>query len=269
MSALQTHLVVIGFLFCVSNGVAPAAERLPTDYWRQPLAPQGEAPRSWTPEERSLTPESCGACHGDKLEEWRTSLHAKGFSPGLVGQLLTYDAAESAACMQCHAPMAEQREAFEAARHKAESHPFTDRGLADAGNSCGGCHLRSHRHFGPPQRDQGSDGRDPLPNEDVATGCCRDGPARTGLQPHAHHEHRGRPTAAGGDAGIVVAEEPFQKEKVAKHGKMTKHSHSAEIAARRCFCQGVFTQPRPTADVRPSTANGRHGVGPGHRRIAK
>ena len=206
MSALQTHLVVIGFLFCVSNGVAPAAERLPTDYWRQPLAPQGEAPRSWTPEERSLTPESCGACHGDKLEEWRTSLHAKGFSPGLVGQLLTYDAAESAACMQCHAPMAEQREAFEAARHKAESHPFTDRGLADAGNSCGGCHLRSHRHFGPPQRDQGSDGRDPLPNEDVATGCCRDGPARTGLQPHAHHEHHRRPTAAGGDAGIVAAD---------------------------------------------------------------
>jgi len=153
MSALPTHLLVIGFLFCISNGIAPAAERLPTDYWRQPLAPQGEAPPSWTPEERSLAPESCGACHSDKLAEWRTSFHAKALSPGLVGQLLTYDAADTAVCMQCHAPMAEQREAFEAARHKAESHPFAERGLADAGNSCGGCHLRSHRHFGPPQRD--------------------------------------------------------------------------------------------------------------------
>src|SRR5258706_1156447 len=50
------------------------------------------------------------------------------------------------------------------------------------------------------------DGRNPLPDEDIAPGCYRDGPARTGLQPHAHHEHYGRPTAAGGDAGIVVAD---------------------------------------------------------------
>ena len=106
----------------------------------------------------ALAPESCGACHSDKLKEWQTSLHARAFSPGLVGQLLTYDAAESATCMQCHAPMAEQREAFEAARRRIESHPFTDRGLADAGNSCAGCHLRSHRHFGPPQRDTGAVG---------------------------------------------------------------------------------------------------------------
>ncbi len=152
MSQSRTHVLVIGCLFCLSIGVSPAAERLSPDYWRQPLAPQGEAPRIWTPEERSLAPESCGVCHGDKLEEWRTSLHARAFSPGLVGQLLTYDAADSAACMQCHAPMAEQLEAFEAARAKAEIHPGADRGLADAGNSCGGCHLRGHRHFGPPQR---------------------------------------------------------------------------------------------------------------------
>ncbi|WP_161491837.1 multiheme c-type cytochrome [Bradyrhizobium centrolobii] len=151
--------MVVGLLLCLSNGVSPAAERLPTDYWHQPLAPQGKAPRAWTPEERSLAPESCGGCHSDRLEEWRTSLHARAFSPGLVGQLLTYDAADTAVCMQCHAPLAEQREAFEAARRTAEGHSGIGHGLADAGNSCGGCHLRGHRRFGPPQRDTGAVGQ--------------------------------------------------------------------------------------------------------------
>jgi len=159
MSASRTHLMVIGFLLYLSSGLATADERLPADYWRQPLAPQGDAPRSWTPEERSLAPESCGVCHSDKLGEWRTSFHAKAFSPGLIGQLLTYDAADAAACMQCHAPLAEQREAFEATRRRAEIRPGAGHGLADAGNSCGGCHLRGHRRFGPPQRDTGAVGQ--------------------------------------------------------------------------------------------------------------
>ncbi|MGQ0681816.1 multiheme c-type cytochrome [Bradyrhizobium sp.] len=159
MNTWRIQLLIGGFFLCLSNGVTPAGERLPADYWRQPLASQGEAPRTWSPEERSLAPDSCGVCHSDKLGEWRTSLHAKAFSPGLVGQLLTYDAADAAACMQCHAPLAEQREAFEAARKKAEARPGADYGLADAGNSCGGCHLRSHRRFGPPQRDTGAIGQ--------------------------------------------------------------------------------------------------------------
>jgi hypothetical protein len=151
--------MVIGFLLYLSSGLATADERLPSDYWRQPLAPQGDAPRSWTPEERSLAPESCGVCHSDKLGEWRTSFHAKAFSPGLIGQLLTYDAADAAACMQCHAPLAEQREAFEATRRAAEIRPGDGHGLADAGSSCGGCHLRGHHRFGPPQRDTGAVGQ--------------------------------------------------------------------------------------------------------------
>ena len=159
MSASQIRLLIIGCLSLLLSGALTAAQHLPADYWRQPLAPQGKAPRSWTPEERSLAPESCGLCHGDKLAEWRTSVHARAFSPGLVGQLLTYDAAGAAACMQCHAPLAEQREAFEATRRSAEVDPGAGHGLADAGNSCGGCHLRGHRRFGPPQRDTGAIGQ--------------------------------------------------------------------------------------------------------------
>src|SRR5207247_2154672 len=45
-------------------------------------------------------------------------------------------------------------------------------------------------------------------DEDAARGCRRDGIARAGLQSHACHEHLGRPTAHGGDEGIVVADMP-------------------------------------------------------------
>jgi hypothetical protein len=44
------------------------------------------------------------------------------------------------------------------------------------------------------------------PDEDAATGRRRDGIARAGLQSHARHEHLGRPTAHGGNEGIVVAD---------------------------------------------------------------
>ena len=126
---------------------------MPGDYWRLPLAPQGEAPAHWSEIEQALAPESCAQCHADKYEEWRTSVHAGAFSPGLVGQLLTYDAEQTSTCMECHSPLAEQRQAFEAAREKGVAHLATGQGLAAAGLACAACHLRGHRRFGPPQRD--------------------------------------------------------------------------------------------------------------------
>ncbi|CAA7620141.1 multiheme c-type cytochrome [Magnetospirillum sp. SS-4] len=138
--------------------LASHADPLPAGYWHQPLAPQGTAPSSWSEQERSLKPEDCGLCHADKLAEWRTSLHAKAFSPGLVGQLLSLDVEEARSCMNCHAPLAEQMAAFEAARARGKGHVPWEQGLAAAGNSCGGCHVREHRRFGPSQRDSGQAG---------------------------------------------------------------------------------------------------------------
>ena len=150
-------------LAVVSAGavVATAAmgQSLPPRYWHLPVAPQGAAPKGWSAEEASLAPKDCGQCHADKLEEWQSSLHAQAFSPGLVGQLLTYDAKGAAGCMNCHAPLAEQRQAFEAARKKGKGHLPAAQGLAAAGNSCGGCHVRGHRRFGPPQQGTGAVGQ--------------------------------------------------------------------------------------------------------------
>jgi hypothetical protein len=131
---------------------------LPADYWRFPLAPQGHAPENWSEEERSLAPQSCGLCHADKYEEWKTSFHAQAFSPGLVGQLLTYNADQTATCMKCHAPLFEQGQAFEAARAAGAGHQPQAQGLAATGNGCGGCHLRGRRLYGPPERDSGATG---------------------------------------------------------------------------------------------------------------
>jgi hypothetical protein len=78
-----------------------------------------------------------------------------GIFTGLVGQLLTFDAADTAECMRCHAPLAEQRAAFEAARTLGVAHVPERQGLAASGNGCGGCHLRRHRRLGPPQRGTG------------------------------------------------------------------------------------------------------------------
>ena len=114
-------LLAIGFSRFSSGGVSGTS--MPSDYWRLPLAPQGEAPDHWSAPERSLAPESCAECHADQYEQWRTSLHAGAFSPGLVGQLLTYDAVQISGCMQCHAPLAEQPRDFKAAREIGSRSP--------------------------------------------------------------------------------------------------------------------------------------------------
>lgn len=146
------RLVLLLCALLASSGLA--AE----EYWSWPLKSQGKAPAGWSELEASLDPQSCGSCHADKLTEWSGSLHAKAMSPGLVGQLLTFSKEDTQDCLNCHAPLAEQAQAFEAARKKGKGHLPEAQGLAAAGNSCGGCHLRGHTHFGPPQRGTGKVG---------------------------------------------------------------------------------------------------------------
>jgi hypothetical protein len=93
-------------------------------------------------------PADCGQCHAEVYAQWQTSRHAHAFSPGLLAQLIAESDAGAAECMQCHAPLAEQREAFAAARAGGLAHGY-ESGLAAAGNSCGGCHVRHNQRFGP------------------------------------------------------------------------------------------------------------------------
>lgn len=80
-------------------------------------------------------------------------------SPGFVGQIITYGTQSANDCMECHAPLAEQKQAFEAARAQGQGHMPSAQGLAAVGNSCAGCHIRENKRFGPPERDSGMTGQ--------------------------------------------------------------------------------------------------------------
>src|SRR6266403_1324067 len=93
-------------------------------------------------------------------------------------------------------------------------------------------------------------------------------PEESGAQPHAHHEtlwasnrcwwrcgHSRRHVPVSGRRAAQDSwnphQEPSQTEKAAKHGKMIKHGHFAEIASRQCFRQGVFHTTKTHRRHRP------------------
>ncbi len=159
LRAVVTAAIFILVSGLVSGRLAAGENPLPTGYWIHPLALQGEAPADWDEAERSLDPRSCAQCHEEKYAEWRSSLHAKALSPGLVGQLIGADAQDPGSCLRCHAPLAEQGQAFRDALDKGLGHDRTAQGLAAAGNSCAGCHLRGNRRYGPPKADSQETGQ--------------------------------------------------------------------------------------------------------------
>jgi nitrate/TMAO reductase-like tetraheme cytochrome c subunit len=120
-------------------------------YWRLPVPYQGEPPSAWSPLEQSLAPADCGACHPQQLADWRTSLHARAYSPGFAGQLLEGPLAaanEVRQCQTCHAPLEEQQP-FEASGAPG---PVYDPQLRQQGIVCASCHVRGHHRHGPPPR---------------------------------------------------------------------------------------------------------------------
>jgi hypothetical protein len=163
LESSQTHrrlfvLMIAAFLGAVSSAVVALAQKSSggdaASYWHLPLAAQGAAPDDWSEIERSLSPADCGQCHVEQFEQWGTSKHAHSFSAGFVGQILVYDVGDRAECLQCHAPLAEQRAAFEQVRNLDRAGVINS--LAAGGVSCGSCHLRANHRFGPPERGTGA-----------------------------------------------------------------------------------------------------------------
>jgi hypothetical protein len=132
-------------------------------HWRLPVPPQGPAPASFSETHEALDPAMCGTCHPKQFGEWRTSLHARAWSPGLAGQLLEGELAnpvEVRACQTCHTPLSEQMP-FDATL--AANSDF-DPALRARGVLCAGCHVRAHRYFGPPARPEAPSVPEPRPH---------------------------------------------------------------------------------------------------------
>ena len=124
-------------------------------HWQVPIPLQGKPPAGWSESETSLAPETCGGCHPQQFQDWRTSIHSRAMGPGLLGQtptLLKNDPATAIVCYACHAPLTEQQEVVSIGSGTRRNARF-DSGLQSHGLTCAACHVRGNQRFGPPRRD--------------------------------------------------------------------------------------------------------------------
>ncbi|HCS13955.1 MAG: hypothetical protein COS82_00240 [Zetaproteobacteria bacterium CG06_land_8_20_14_3_00_59_53] len=146
---------------------------LPAAYWSHPAATEGASPHDWQAIERDLSPEACAQCHAAQFADWKASMHARAFSPGLIGQFPQQDLSDNNDCLKCHAPLAEQKykdmkqltaslklklqqqQGFNSDAELRNSHLP----LRHAGVTCAACHVRGWQRFGPPQRNTGRSGK--------------------------------------------------------------------------------------------------------------
>ena len=125
-------------------------------HWGRAIPLQGPPPARFSPIERSLQPEACGACHPVQFGDWQASIHSRSMGPGVTGQLVEMARPERTAsfsCSKCHAPVAEQRALLVEPSGAVVANPAFDPALEARGVICASCHVRSHEHFGPPRRD--------------------------------------------------------------------------------------------------------------------
>lgn len=124
-------------------------------HWRKPLPAQGSPPENFTAVESSLDPRSCAQCHADQHRDWNTSLHSRTMGPGVLWQARALPSDQVARCLDCHAPLAEQK-ALLAQELKWPNAPtaaapaYVPTDLHRQGLVCAACHIRAHERFGPP-----------------------------------------------------------------------------------------------------------------------
>jgi hypothetical protein len=125
------------------------------DYWLRPIPPQGPVPDGWSSLEASLRPADCGMCHPSQYADWRTTLHAGAYSPGLSGQSVNWEVGAFGtvrSCLVCHAPLSEQSALLPSGTEWL-ANPDYQAELRDEGLVCAACHVRGSRRHGPPRLD--------------------------------------------------------------------------------------------------------------------
>ncbi|QWK19334.1 MAG: hypothetical protein KNN13_07475 [Hydrogenobacter thermophilus] len=127
------------------------------EYWKRPIKPNGDPPANYSTLEASLDPKACASCHTDKYDEWKNSLHSKTVSSGFLWQLKMMDQLSANKCMDCHAPLSEQK-ALMSIYMDYPSKPakpvpaYIAHDLHSQGIVCAACHVREHVRYGPPPK---------------------------------------------------------------------------------------------------------------------
>lgn len=140
------------------HGRQPAEDpvaRFLEQHWAKPLPAQGHVPAGFSDQEASLAPADCAQCHADQHRDWSTSLHSHTMGSGILWQARALPPAEIAKCLDCHAPLAEQKAllAMELGWPGAPATPppaYVPPDLHRQGLVCAACHVRAHQRFGPP-----------------------------------------------------------------------------------------------------------------------
>ena len=103
----------------------------------------------------SLSAQTCDACHGPFVEDWRASGHGQAWSDALYQEALEA-AQEPQYCLRCHLPLLNQRSNLvkgynEAvlSRPRVEPNPRFDPTLRGEGVTCASCHVRQGEVYGP------------------------------------------------------------------------------------------------------------------------
>ncbi|MBI4984496.1 MAG: hypothetical protein HZC24_03905 [Rhodocyclales bacterium] len=223
-----------------SPAVAPAADaaEFVARHWARPLPPQGPAPAHFTPAATSLAPTACAGCHPRQFADWGSAPHSRAMGPGLLGQLqeMGADAVEDhQACLECHAPLAEQAADLRRALAAANPAGFApDVAGADHrdGLTCAGCHVRQRRTFGPPR----ADGSLPAPGTDlphdgwIATPAFAD--SRFCAACHQFD-------ASGPALNGKPLENTYEEWRASRHAREGRHCQSCHMPERRHLWRGI------------------------------
>jgi hypothetical protein len=173
---LGTLLLPISALLLACTQAEPPVAKDPgllSSHWETPVATTAEPPHGWSALEKNLKPEACAQCHSEQFSDWKKSLHAQAYSPGLIGQFPGMGHMEGNNCLNCHAPLAEQKyssnqDMLDSLKDKlkkpvgfSESGELNEKSLPlrHAGVTCAACHVRGWERFGPPQRVTGAVGK--------------------------------------------------------------------------------------------------------------
>ena len=134
--------------------LSSAEEAFLQRHW-QVIPPQGKPPAGFSTVEQSLSPDDCGVCHPQQLQDWKTTLHSKAMGPGIYGQLVDMvdtDPATARICWSCHTPLAEQQEKLWSPTPGGGiwvANDQFDNTLQHNGLVCAACHVRQHQVYGP------------------------------------------------------------------------------------------------------------------------
>jgi hypothetical protein len=143
-------VVLAGLVYLYYTEVKPVVIfGLRSDYAR--AIPLQKVPEGLT----SLKAESCGQCHREIYEEWKTSIHSRSYQDPFFQAYWTKDK-HIWVCLNCHTPLENQQPTLvkdiprgRVEKAHQETNPQFDAEYQKEGVTCAACHVRDGAILGP------------------------------------------------------------------------------------------------------------------------